>query len=109
MASTPEEGTAPEETVEELATARDGGARVVDVRSPDEYARGHVPGAENVPLEDLVDRPDQFGDQEVHLVCGGGGRSFRAACAVTSAGGRAISVAGGTRGWTASGREVEHG
>jgi len=29
---------------------RDGAARVVDVRKPEEYARGHIPSAVNLPL-----------------------------------------------------------
>jgi phage shock protein E len=30
-----------------------GGAQVVDVRSPDEYASGHATGSRNIPLSDL--------------------------------------------------------
>ncbi len=115
MARTPEDpttaeaGETPEVTVDGLAAARDAAALVVDVRSPEEYAGGHVPGAINVALEDVVESPTRFGDREVHMVCGGGGRSFRAASAVNEAGGRALSVSGGTRGWIASGRAVEEG
>jgi tRNA 2-selenouridine synthase len=31
---------------------------VIDVRSPAEYARGHIPGAQNVPLFDNMERAD---------------------------------------------------
>ena len=30
------------------------GARVVDVRTPEEYAAGHLPNAENIPLDALA-------------------------------------------------------
>ncbi len=36
-----------------LARVRDGLVRVLDVRPPEEYAAGHIPGAVNVPLPEL--------------------------------------------------------
>ncbi len=36
-----------------LARARDGLVSVLDVRPPEEYASGHLPGAINIPLTDL--------------------------------------------------------
>jgi len=33
---------------------RDGAARVIDVRKPEEYARGHIPSAVNLPLSELL-------------------------------------------------------
>lgn len=54
------------------------GARVVDVRSPEEFRERHLPGAINIPLGDLADRimevvPDK--GQPVLLHCLSGGRS----------------------------------
>lgn len=40
----------------DLATAHAAGAVVVDVREPDEYAGGHVPGAVNIPLSQVPAR-----------------------------------------------------
>ena len=54
------------------------GALVVDVRSPEEFRGGHVPGAVNIPLGELRESlPRQVKDkQQVLLVhCLGGGRS----------------------------------
>ena len=56
----------------------DQGAWIVDVRTPEEFARSHVPGAINLPLagwpESLIARiPDK--SQTVLLHCLGGGRS----------------------------------
>ncbi|MQA98468.1 MAG: hypothetical protein GEV11_29180 [Streptosporangiales bacterium] len=45
-----------EATVEELRRALGEGVRLVDVRTPGEFADGHVPGAVNVPLEQVPTR-----------------------------------------------------
>ena len=56
------------------------GARLVDVRSPEEYARGHLPGAVNIPVQELDRRMAEVGprDGEVILYCRSGSRSARA-------------------------------
>jgi rhodanese-related sulfurtransferase len=57
------------------------GARLVDVRSPEEYARGHLPGAVNIPVQDLDRRLADVGpvDHELIVYCRSGHRSSRAA------------------------------
>jgi len=35
-------------------------AQVIDVRSPDEYATGHIPGALNIPLDEVESRLDDL-------------------------------------------------
>lgn len=57
------------------------GARLVDVRSPDEYARGHLPGAVNIPVQELDRRLAEVGptDHELVVYCRSGHRSGRAA------------------------------
>ncbi len=61
------------------AMLRDGSALLVDVREPDEFAAGHIPGAINLPLSrfspDLV--PDAPG-RTIVLQCAGGKRSAMA-------------------------------
>ncbi len=42
--------------IDQLAAAIDGGAVVVDVREPGEYAAGRVPGARNIPMGHLPSR-----------------------------------------------------
>lgn len=56
------------------------GARLLDVRSPEEYAGGHLPGAVNIPVQDLDRRLAEVGprDGEVILYCRSGSRSARA-------------------------------
>lgn len=47
-----------------LERVRDGLATVLDVRPPEEYAAGHVPGAVNIPLQELEDRLKELSNQE---------------------------------------------
>jgi len=57
-----------------LARARDGHVTVIDVRPPEEYAAGHLPGAVNIPLAELEQRLAELGqdrDQEVVAYCRG--------------------------------------
>jgi rhodanese-related sulfurtransferase len=55
---------------------------VLDVRKPAEYADGHVKGALNIPLNDLMDPLNMSAiedDQNVYVHCAGGYRSVIAA------------------------------
>ena len=55
-----------------LARARQGLVTVLDVRPPEEYAAGHLPGAINIPLTELEDRlQDLPAGQEVIAYCRG--------------------------------------
>jgi rhodanese-related sulfurtransferase/DNA-binding transcriptional ArsR family regulator len=55
-----------------LERARDGLITVVDVRPPEEYAAGHVPGALNIPLSELEHYLDKFSaKQEIVAYCRG--------------------------------------
>lgn len=47
-----------------LQRARDGLITVLDVRPPEEYAAGHVPGAVNIPLHELEQRLGELGNQD---------------------------------------------
>ena len=58
-------------TVHELKSAlADGEPVVVDVREPDEFAQGHVPGARLVPLQTVPGLVGELPtDEPVYLVC----------------------------------------
>ncbi|MER7701276.1 rhodanese-like domain-containing protein [Kitasatospora sp. NPDC097605] len=84
---------------------------VVDVRTPGEYAAGHVPGAVNVPLDQL-DRAlpalrTVAARGELLIVCASGNRSGRACESLAAAGIPAATLVGGTSAWAAAGHEVQ--
>ncbi len=55
-----------------LERVRAGLATVVDVRPPEEFAAGHVPGAVNIPLKDLEQRLKELPrEQEIVAYCRG--------------------------------------
>lgn len=86
------------------------GARVIDVREPDEYREGHVPGAESIPLATVPEHLERFAaDGPTYLICRSGGRSMRAAEFAAAAGYDVVNVAGGTLAWVESGRDVVSG
>ena len=83
--------------------------QVVDVRSPDEWSRGHLPGAIHIPLAALPERVGEL-DASVPIVlhCKGGGRSSIATSFLQSKGiGGVSNLAGGYEGWVAEGFDVE--
>ena len=56
------------------------GAKVVDVRTPAEYAEGHVENSINIPLNELPDRTDELKKmQGIVVCCASGIRSNNAA------------------------------
>lgn len=93
-----------------LAAKLPEGVPVIDVRTPGEYAGGHVPGAVNVPLGFAVTDPALSAldkSQPVYVICQSGGRSARASDQLAAAGFHAVNVEGGTGAWIAAGHEVE--
>lgn len=56
------------------------GARVVDVRTPDEYLDGHLAGSMNIPLNEIPARIPEFANpQGIVVCCASGIRSNKAA------------------------------
>jgi molybdopterin-guanine dinucleotide biosynthesis protein A/rhodanese-related sulfurtransferase len=96
--------------VDELATRRETGAYVLDVRQPDEYEEAHVPGAVLIPLDQLEARQAEIPrDEPLLVICRSGGRSATAARALTAAGYDATNVVGGTLAWIDAGFPVAEG
>ncbi len=65
------------------------GAMIVDVRTPQEFAAGHLPGAINIPYQVVVDGFTQLDvprDRQVVLYCRSGRRSAIADQSLKSAG-----------------------
>ena len=82
------------------------GLRVIDTRSPEQYERGHIPGAINVPLTELPSRVDEidWDDTDVVCACPIGQSSIQAAKLIRSYEGvdddvTVASMEGGYRAW----------
>lgn len=77
------------------------GAAVLDVRSAAEYTQGHLPGAINLPLDEISRAnlviPDR--NRPTILYCGSGIRSARAAAVLTAGGWTRIYNLGPITAW----------
>lgn len=76
---------------------------ILDVRRPDEYANGHIPGAINVPNEEIdtseiPELPDK--SQKILVYCRSGRRSKEAAKKLVKLGYTDIVEFGGILDWT---------
>jgi len=76
---------------------------LVDVRQPDEYAKGHIPGAVLIPLGEIPERLREIPvDRDVIVYCRSGRRSKGAAIFIGSlphVAGTVFNLAGGTLAW----------
>jgi rhodanese-related sulfurtransferase/DNA-binding transcriptional ArsR family regulator len=92
-----------------LDRARSGLVTVVDVRPPEEYAQGHIPGAINIPVDRLESRLAELApDREVIAYCRGPWcvLSFEAVARLRAAGLRARRLRDGLPEWRRAGRPV---
>ena len=98
-----------EADVEALSMHLTTGGLLFDVRTPEEFAEGHVPGAKNLPLQELEERMSEIPrDQgEVFLICRSGARSARAGETLAAERYQVTNVAGGTLAWIEAGHSVE--
>ena len=97
------EEVSPEDVKERIDADED--TQIVDIRSPAEFERGHIPGAINIPMAELPSRVDEveWGD-DVVVACPIGQSSVQAARLIGSYEGvgddsAVRSMAGGYRAW----------
>ena len=95
--------------VREASRRQAAGAVLIDVRQPEEWQQGHVPGAMLIPLGSLRDRVAEVPrDRDVLLICRSGNRSGTAQRQLLELGyDRVFNVSGGMNAWTHSGLPVE--
>ncbi|WP_249009167.1 rhodanese-like domain-containing protein [Conexibacter sp. DBS9H8] len=95
----------PSEAAERLLH---GDVQLIDVRTPHEFAAGHIPAAVPVPLQELAASITEIDrERPVILVCRSGGRSAMATEALRQAGFDAHNLLGGMLDWTAAGLAIE--
>lgn len=85
------------------------GPVLVDVRTPTEYASGHVPRAINIPVGEVTERLTELASHKgVVLYCEQGGRALKAATILVSAGFPNVGhLKGDMSGWRAAGLPIE--
>lgn len=82
--------------VEDVESGRFRDAALVDVRTPQEFAGGSIPGAVNVPIDELRGRLDEIpGDRPVVVHCQVGMRGYMAGLVLREAGRDAYNLGGG--------------
>jgi phage shock protein E len=71
--------------------------KLIDVRTPQEFATQHAEGAENIPLQYIANGvlPDYNKDEELTLYCRSGGRSEQAKQLLEQAGFTRVTNTGG--------------
>jgi rhodanese-related sulfurtransferase len=81
----------------------------LDVRTPEEFASGHVPGAVNIPVKQLPDRLAELGKGDRLIVyCERGPRAMAAVDTLSRAGYTDVShMTGDMAGWRAAGLPIE--
>lgn len=76
------------------------GATLVDVRTPEEFAGGHIEGAVNIPIDELDARKGELKkDADIVVYCRSGGRSARGKALLTAAGYAKVQDLGGMSNW----------
>ncbi|NLC69776.1 MAG: MBL fold metallo-hydrolase [Desulfuromonadaceae bacterium] len=97
-------------SVQELRKRLETGAaqRIIDVRNPPEWDRGHIKGAENLPLPKILSHDFNLPkDEEVVVTCGTGYRSNIVASFLKQSGyAKVYGMAGGTMAWNQAGYEL---
>lgn len=87
-----------------LLASNNASLKIIDIRSPEEYIKLHIPAAENIPAEELLNKLTSFSkDNTIICVCNKGHeRSQNAAAFLVSNGfENSFYLEGGTLGWFA--------
>lgn len=109
-ATASDSGPARVGTGEFAAVIEQPGIQIIDVRTPEEFADGHIAGAVNIPVQqpDFATRIAALDPNATYAVyCRSGNRSQPAVAAMEEAGITDIyELDSGTKGWTAAGQPL---
>lgn len=85
-------------------------AVVVDIREPEEYARGHIPNAKPIPLGQIDKRLselEKYKQKPLIVACGSGNRAPSACGTLRKAGfEKVFNLAGGVSAWEQAGQPL---
>ncbi len=82
-------------------------AVLLDVREDDEWAAGHAPDAQHVPMNEVPGRLAEIPEAgPLYVICRSGGRSARVTGYLVQQGRSAVNVEGGMQAWAAQGRPL---
>lgn len=88
----------PEEVLDRLK--RNEKLVIIDVREPEEWESGHIPGAKHIPLGQIARALNEMDPkQETIIVCRSGNRSGRACDFLSSMGFNVVNMLGGMSKW----------
>jgi rhodanese-related sulfurtransferase len=100
----------PEVDVHEAQRRVQGGALLLDVRQPEEFAELRIPGSTLLPLSGLQARLEELPkDRDIVVHCRSGARSARATEFLIQHGYQASNVAGGLLAWKEAELPLEEG
>lgn len=80
--------------------------QLVDVRSPAEFAAGHIPGAINIPMDQIESRLADLHEEDVILVCQSGRRAGMTCELIQQHHPKLKVLDGGTVGWQEAQRPI---
>ena len=72
--------------------------QLIDVRTPDEFRRGHIKNAKNIPLNEIGNFTP-IADKKIYVICHSGARSNLAAKKLKKRGFDVVNVQGGMHAW----------
>lgn len=95
----------PEEVLKRIGQKED--VELLDVREPEEWEAGHIPGAKHIPLGEIPDRIHELNpNKETIVICRSGNRSGKACDFLSARGHQVVNMAGGMMKWNG---EVKRG
>jgi rhodanese-related sulfurtransferase len=91
-----------------------GPIKLIDVRTPEEFAEAHASMAENLPLSSFdptsIAKAHASSSEPIYFICAVGGRSAWACETMMAAGyENVVNVEGGTQAWYLAGLPIEQG
>ncbi|MEB3101985.1 rhodanese-like domain-containing protein [Ferviditalea candida] len=91
-------GQSPQEVLDRLR--RKAKFRILDVREPEEWLSGHIPGAIHIPMGQITQRLEEIDpDEELIVVCRSGNRSGMVCDYLSERGYNVVNMSGGMMAW----------